>query len=433
MALLDNFSNPFEGMNIFGARLPTYLSGIPASEGVDATKGLLNQAEIDKLKNQALFQGLLGTAATYLSQPKNQNYGSALPYLAKAYLGGMQGSQGAYDQATQNLLTKSKLAESQREAEAAATIKETQTNLMADKRVQDSPVLKALVAKGQFKDVADIISPKPTDDYDRYAFAYKEKPFKDLTAPEKQEIIKQVQKDKKDAAMQFNLGSPVAGLDASGQPVFFQPSKTGGVPSIVPNIRPIQEPKPPTEEQSKARTFFKRMEGSTKVFNQPAVDAQGKPIIGDDGNPLTIEQVAGKPEIGAEIAGALPVIGKVAKRGAESTNRQLYRQAQENWVTANLRKESGAVIGAEEMQKEIEKYFPQINEGPEVIAQKAESRRIAEEGMKSNANFPAEKTTEPAQKAQPKQTSAKGLKIGQVVNGFKYLGGDPNNQNSWSK
>jgi hypothetical protein len=97
MAFFDTFSNPFEGMNIFGARLPTYLSGIPASEGVDATKGLLAQPEIDKLKNQALFQGLLGTAATYLSQPKNQGYGSALPYLAKAYLGGMQSSQGVYD------------------------------------------------------------------------------------------------------------------------------------------------------------------------------------------------------------------------------------------------------------------------------------------------------------------------------------------------
>ena len=59
--------------------------------------------------------------------------------------------------------------------------------------------------------------------------------------------------------------------------------------------------------------------------------------------------------------------------------------------------------------------------------------------MKSNANFPTQKTTEPeqtaqpTQKAQPKQTSTKGLKAGQVVNGFKYLGGDPNNQNSWSK
>jgi hypothetical protein len=162
MAFFDTFSNPFEGMNIFGAKIPTYLSGTPASEGVDATKGLLTQPEIDKLKNQALFQGLLGTAATYLAQPKNQNYGSALPYLAKSFLGGMQGSQGAYDQATQNLITKGKLSEAQREAETAATIKDTQTSLMADERVKSNPVLKALVAKGQFDKVSEYLTPKST-------------------------------------------------------------------------------------------------------------------------------------------------------------------------------------------------------------------------------------------------------------------------------
>ena len=434
MALFDN--NPleslyapvqsglkmFEGMNIFGARQPDYLGGI------------LSPEELQKVQNQSLLQGVLGTAATYLAQPKNQGYGSALPYLGKAYLGGMQGAQSAYDTATQNLLTKGKLAELQREAETAKLSREAQQELLKDQRVQDNPVLKALVAKGDIAGASQYLAPQASNEYDRYALAYKDKPFIQLTALEKQ-----VQQDKKDAAMQLNLGSPVAGLDAQGQPVFFQPSKTGGVPSIVPNIRPIQEPKPPTEEQSKARTFFKRMEGSTKVFNQPALDAKGNPILDANGNPLTIEQVAGKPEIGAEIAGALPLIGGVAQRGAESTNRQLYRQAQENWVTANLRKESGAVIGEQEFDREIKKYFPQINEGPEVIAQKAESRRIAEEGMKLNANFPTQKTTEPeqtaqpTQKAQPKQTSAKGLKIGQVVNGFKYLGGDPNNQNSWSK
>ena len=101
MALLDNFSlssltNPitsgvsglldgFSGTNVFGAK--------PS----EALTGILTKEQQDKLRNQSLLQGLLGTAVTYLAQPKNQNYGSALPYLAKAYLGGMQSSQGVYD------------------------------------------------------------------------------------------------------------------------------------------------------------------------------------------------------------------------------------------------------------------------------------------------------------------------------------------------
>ena len=81
MALFDNFSNPFEGMNIFGAK--------PS----EALTGILTTDQQDKLKNQAILQGLLGAGATYLATPKNLNTGSALPYLGKAFLGGMQQSQ----------------------------------------------------------------------------------------------------------------------------------------------------------------------------------------------------------------------------------------------------------------------------------------------------------------------------------------------------
>jgi hypothetical protein len=243
MAFFDSFNNPlyapvesgmgglnnlFKGMNIFGARQPEYLGG------------LLSPEELQKVQNQSLLQGVLGSAATYLAQPKNQGYGSALPYLGKAYLGGMQSSQGAYDQATQNLLTKGKLEEFKREAEAAKLTREAQQELLNDPRVQANPTLKALASKGDFSKVADVINPKPAEnDYDRYSFAYKDKPFKDLTGPEKQEIIKQVQTDKQASANQFNLGSPVAGVDPqTGQPVFFQASKAGGKPEIVPGIVP---------------------------------------------------------------------------------------------------------------------------------------------------------------------------------------------------
>jgi len=70
-----NTGGLFDGMNIFGARQPDYLGGI------------LSPEELQKVQNQSLLQGVLGTAATYLAQPKNQGYGSALPYLGKAYLG----------------------------------------------------------------------------------------------------------------------------------------------------------------------------------------------------------------------------------------------------------------------------------------------------------------------------------------------------------
>ena len=83
------------GLNIFGTPIPT---------------GILDPKQEEKLRNQALVSGIIGTAANYLAQPKNLNAGSALPYLAKAYIGGMGSSQGTVDTALNNLYRQQLLA-----------------------------------------------------------------------------------------------------------------------------------------------------------------------------------------------------------------------------------------------------------------------------------------------------------------------------------
>ena len=83
------------GINIFGTPIPT---------------GILDPKQEEKLRNQALVSGIIGTAANYLAQPKNLNAGSALPYLAKAYIGGMGSSQGTVDTALNNLYRQQLLA-----------------------------------------------------------------------------------------------------------------------------------------------------------------------------------------------------------------------------------------------------------------------------------------------------------------------------------
>lgn len=100
-----NTGGLLEGMNIFAAK--------PS----EALTGILTPEQQDKLNNQALFQGGLGTIITYLAQPKNQGYGSVLPYLGKAYLGGMQQSQGAYDAALKSKMDSLTMAKNMRELE----------------------------------------------------------------------------------------------------------------------------------------------------------------------------------------------------------------------------------------------------------------------------------------------------------------------------
>jgi hypothetical protein len=112
MALFDNnplyenissLANPitsgigglFKGMTPFGSSIP---------------EGILTSDQEQKLRNQALFQGLLGTAATYLATPKNLNAGSPLPYLGKAFLGGMGASQDVIDRGLNNVYRQKILA-----------------------------------------------------------------------------------------------------------------------------------------------------------------------------------------------------------------------------------------------------------------------------------------------------------------------------------
>lgn len=366
--------------------------------------GILTTEQQKELRNQATKAGLLGTALTYLATPKTENYGSIVPYLAKAGLGGVNAAQDVYGTGLTNLY-RQKLAEQKDErlynVDGALVDKE-------GKVVYQSPT------KG--KSNIGVVNPSDVTSASLAKFAETGN-YGDL---------KFVKGAGGGLGLKDIYGDPQK--DVNGNLVYVP--KLPGYPIRDMSGKPVasdvqlaeKEAKPPTEEQSKARTFYKRMEGATKVFTKPATDASGKPILDANGNPLTIEQVAGKPEVGAEVAGALPFVGKVAKRSLESPNRQLYRQAQENWVTANLRKESGAVIGAEEMQNEIVKYFPQLGEGPEVIAQKADARRIAEEGMKSNANFPAERKAEEKASAQTRRvvrtgTDKSGKKVIQYSDG----------------
>jgi hypothetical protein len=112
MALFDNnplyenissLANPitsgigglFKGMTPFGSSIP---------------EGILTSDQEQKLRNQALFQGLLGTAATYLATPKNLNAGSPLPYIGKAVLGGMGASQDVIDRGLNNVYRQKILA-----------------------------------------------------------------------------------------------------------------------------------------------------------------------------------------------------------------------------------------------------------------------------------------------------------------------------------
>jgi len=121
----------------------------------------------------------------------------------------------------------------------------------------------------------------------------------------------------------------------------------------------------PTEAEQNAAGFAQRMERVTGI-----IDAL---------------PVAAAPGMGSAIAGAIPLVGGVAQRGVQSEQTQQFQQAANDWIRAKLRKESGAAIGKDEMDAEFRTYFPQVGDGPAVIAQKAAARRVATQAMKTAA------------------------------------------------
>ena len=78
----------------------------------------------------------------------------------------------------------------------------------------------------------------------------------------------------------------------------------------------------------------------------------------------------------------------------------------------------------------LQDYYDQYGHlnGADTLWEKEQQRYLAK--PESTAQPMQEQMAQPTSQVQP---SYKGLKINQKVNGWKYLGGDPTDQNSWSK
>lgn len=132
-----------------------------------------------------------------------------------------------------------------------------------------------------------------------------------------------------------------------------------------------------TEGERNAAGYLMRMQEATKLLDQ--------------------FEGSGSPSYGSQAAGSIPFVGSMARRAVMTPDQQQYRQAQEDWVRAKLRKESGASIASDEMDREIETYFPMPGDSPQVIAQKRKSRLVANDAFRSSAGRAAGVQTQGSQ------------------------------------
>ncbi len=172
-------------------------------------------------------------------------------------------------------------------------------------------------------------------------------------------------------AQQLGAGKTITGPNGeiifmTPQGVFGQPAQGGSPqpitqdqPSPAPAPRtniPITEPKV-TLDEKKAMTFADRMVTSGDIIDKFGAAGTDKAEVMKSQIPFGI----GNMIVGEDF--------------------QKFDQARRDFINAQLRRESGAVISDQEFDNANKQYFPQPGDTPEVLMQKAENRRIAIEGM----------------------------------------------------
>ena len=139
-----------------------------------------------------------------------------------------------------------------------------------------------------------------------------------------------------------------------------------------------------TESQGNATAFGIRMKESNQLLNN--LEKQG---VKDTG--IVRSTVGG-------IVGMTPFVGEKMQQGVQSAmnvlpsglggpnaQQQETDAARKNFVTAVLRKESGAAISPSEFYTESQKYFPQPGDADSVIKQKQHARETAIKAMEIQA------------------------------------------------
>lgn len=133
--------------------------------------------------------------------------------------------------------------------------------------------------------------------------------------------------------------------------------KADGVLEAIPG-GPATIPKPLNDNQSKALLFGSRMQEADKILEQLASEGTSTSVPG------------------SRTPGLGPVITAMS-----SENKQMLDQAKRDFMSAVLRRESGAAISSGEYENADRQYFPQIGDNAKVIAQKASNRKIALNGI----------------------------------------------------
>lgn len=174
---------------------------------------------------------------------------------------------------------------------------------------------------------------------------------------------------------------------APGGPASVRP----GRPNLPPPVRPVQQ------DIDEERLRGERLENERRQREQDAgiaaqaAEAERKAaafFIRALGSNRSYEGTGVGPRsyVGETLHDWAPsLLNQLPSGVGNSPERQVADSAQDEFIAASLRQDSGAAIPEEELERQRRIYFPQPGDGPEVIAQKGAARRRALEGLINSA------------------------------------------------
>jgi hypothetical protein len=140
--------------------------------------------------------------------------------------------------------------------------------------------------------------------------------------------------------------------------------RSGKATPITVGGKPLESGKALNESQGSSVAYGIRMKEANSNIERLASEGTERAAIG---------------------AGTQYGIGGLVNAATASPQQQQFQQAKRNFITAVLRKESGAVIGQDEFEMEDQKYFRQIGDSDAVAAQKKQARQTAIRAMEIQA------------------------------------------------
>jgi hypothetical protein len=373
-------------------------------------KGLLSPAQMEQTESNARIQGLmaLGNALMQAGAPRGQRTSTfqGLGMAAPAY---MQGRQQAFDQTLQDILRQTQVQDLLRQRQEQEMARQRQSQVQSAMQLpmdQRIPALQNLGAYDLIKNMAESQTAVRRSGLLRQPGMEMENPFQPFTlasSPGVKQLAEQYTKS-------FEQG--VLTEEQANQRILDLQRMED---AFISRTESAQERKDREERdrldrqerdrlaklERQQRDFIARQEREERQ-SSAAQERETKRLEGTEGQKLsagfadrmvrsqnilnTLEGAGvGLPTTTTSIAGGVPFVGGYLERQVADTNQQRYKQAAMNWIRANLRKESGAAIGVDEMEKEYETYFPLPGDDPDTIKAKKDARDATTRAMILNA------------------------------------------------